>query len=527
MVWNNAQITSFFTDATQMAVPVATVDGLAMEGIDDVDDLLDFDDEDLKTVMDNLRKPAGTIPDPANTAQVIPRPSYVFGAKCYKRLRTAAAAVRYYDSISRPTSSRNMHFNNVLKDFAEQWDSLKEKKKEDVPSVPTITRALPIVKWTESFDDFLHQVIGHRMVPLAYLIRETVEVAIPAPPLLPNRSYSDTYGSVEAELIARTSHTHNKFRDDNAKLYAYLEVATRSTQYAASIRPHARAKNGRLAYLALVTQYAGKDKWQDEIKKQETFILNRIWKGNSNFSLESFITQHRSAHVSLQRCAENIPHQLPNERTRVIHLLDAIQTTDASLQAALANIRSNDAPEGMMNNFEDASAYLLQFDPVAKNRKQGGTGRQQQISAQHQDDDEQEPEFKMKPNKGSSGVEFRYYTDDEYNALSNKQKMELKDHRESKRKPNGDGYKGKNKKPRLSGKDRNKNKTQLKDQIIACLKQLDDDSTKKTDESDQCRDYILSVVGQSTTAKKTRLPPPASGEALKAPNALQRILNRN
>ena len=79
MVWNNAQITSFFTDATQMAVPVATVDGLAMEGIDDVDDLLDFDDEDLKTVMDNLRKPAGTIPDPANAAPRHPIPFFGLG----------------------------------------------------------------------------------------------------------------------------------------------------------------------------------------------------------------------------------------------------------------------------------------------------------------------------------------------------------------------------------------------------------------------------------------------------------------
>jgi hypothetical protein len=520
MVWNGNQIEAFFTDATQMAVPLPTVAGLAIEGIDNVDDLLDFDDEDLKTVMDNLRKPAGTIPDPENAGQVIPRPSYVFGAKCYKRLRIAAAAVRYYDSINRPTSSRNMHFTNVLKDFAEQWESLKEKKEEDAPTVPTITRALPIVKWTESFDDFLHQVIGHRMVPLAYLIRETVEVPVPGPPLIPNRSFSEEHGSVEAELIARTSHTHNRFRDDNAKLYAYLEVATRSTQYAASIRPHARAKNGRLAYLALVNQYAGKDKWQEEIKKQESFILNRVWKGNSNFSLESFITQHRSAHVSLQRCAENIPHQLPNERTRVIHLLDAIQTTDASLQAALANIRSTDTPEGMMNNFEDASAYLLQFDPVAKNRKQGGLGRQQQISAQNQDDDE-ETEFKMKPNKGSSGVEFRYYNEDEYNALTNKQKFELKAHRQSKRKPTGDESKTKKKQKA------NRKAKLFKEQIISCLKQLDDDSAKKSEEKDEVRDYILSVVEQSNTAKKTRLPPPPTGEAKKAPNALQRILNRN
>jgi hypothetical protein len=95
-----------------------------------------------------------------------------------------------------------------------------------------------------------------------------------------------------------------------------------STQYAASICPFACRKNGRGAYLALVKQYAGKDKWQEGIKKQENFIHNRLWKGNSNFSLESFITLHRYAHVSLQHCAEHEPHQLPNERTRYVSLIE-------------------------------------------------------------------------------------------------------------------------------------------------------------------------------------------------------------
>ena len=44
------------------------------------------------------------------------------------------------------------------------------EKYEDHPDVPTITKALPIIKWTEAFQDFLHRVIGARMIPLAYVI---------------------------------------------------------------------------------------------------------------------------------------------------------------------------------------------------------------------------------------------------------------------------------------------------------------------------------------------------------------------
>ena len=62
------------------------------------------------------------------------------------------------------------------------------------------------------------------------------------------------------ELIARATHDHTKYKNDNEKLYSFLEEATRATQYASSIRPFSRRKDGREAYLALKKQYAGKDK---------------------------------------------------------------------------------------------------------------------------------------------------------------------------------------------------------------------------------------------------------------------------
>ena len=44
-----------------------------------------------------------------------------------------------------------------------------------------------------------------------------------------------------------------------------LEEATRGTQYAATLKPYQRAKNGRAASNALISQHAGKDKWEKEL----------------------------------------------------------------------------------------------------------------------------------------------------------------------------------------------------------------------------------------------------------------------
>ena len=100
-----------------------------------------------------------------------------------------------------------------------------------------------------------------------------------------------------------------------------------------------------------------------------------MWKGQSNFSLEKFIAQHHNAFVSMQACAEHIQYQLPNGHSQVGFLLDAIQTSDAGLQAAMASIRTDDGPDGMCNDFEQSAAHLLPYDPVAKKHAAGSSKR--------------------------------------------------------------------------------------------------------------------------------------------------------
>ena len=467
-----------------MAIPADTVNGgLMAEGITNVMDLEEFNDEDIKSVQENLRKPAGTIVDPDDENERIARPSYVLGAKSVKRLKIAASAVRYYITVGREITAENMHFQNVLKNFGERWGAIIQKGKMDEPDVPKITRALPIVRWTESFEDFLHQVQGSRHIALAYLIREDAVPRDPAPPLLNHRCYSAEHKSVMGELIARANHDHTMYTDDNQKLYSFLEEATRTTQYASSIRPFSRSKDGREAYLSIKRQYAGKDKWQAEIKKQENFIHTRVWKGNSNFTLESFITQHRAAHVSLQRCAQAVPHQIPNERTRVIHLTDAIQCSDAPLQAAIAHIKSqSDDPGGMANNFEEAAAYLLQFCPVSKKRKATSSERNYNVSSVTPLDSDGQTNKKKKPNKGKTGVELRYYKPNEYRKLAPAQIEELREWRKEK------------------GLVKNKSKnSNVRDQVVAAIKEISKEKEDKSNDDAILRDFIVSMVkeGQS------------------------------
>jgi hypothetical protein len=86
-----------------------------------------------------------------------------------------------------------------------------------------------------------------------------------APALAQNQPPSIQHELVTGELVDRASHENALFKDHNASVYHYLEEATRSKAYAASIKSFQRRKDGRGAWLALLGQFAGNDKWEAEI----------------------------------------------------------------------------------------------------------------------------------------------------------------------------------------------------------------------------------------------------------------------
>jgi hypothetical protein len=237
MTFTEAQTTAFFQGADQMALNERTRGRLAVEGLETVQDLVEFDDDSFKQLVENLRKPGGMVenPDPnAPEGAMIPTPPFVLSAKSHARLKVAMKAAKYYEMVSRPLTPQNMSWSPCLKDFAEHWDALTQCKENEDPQVPKITKTLQVMQWAEAFSDFLHRKVGIRSIPLAYVTRPEIAVAEPAPPLAENRSYStgdDGHGSVEGELIARASHSHAKFRDDNASVYYFVEEATRGTTY--------------------------------------------------------------------------------------------------------------------------------------------------------------------------------------------------------------------------------------------------------------------------------------------------------
>ena len=129
------------------------------------------------------------------------------------------------------------------------------------------------------------------------------------------------------------------FREDKGRVYKFLEEAIRGTDYASSLKPFQRSKDGRESHKAIISQYAGTDKWDVELKRCNTLLNTRKWKGNSNFTLEKFVSQHRNAFISMQQCEQHVSFQLLNGLTRVNYLLDVIQCRSTELHASMTAIQ--------------------------------------------------------------------------------------------------------------------------------------------------------------------------------------------
>ena len=124
MVFTAAQTTAFFTEATQMSLPVRTRNYLSNEeGIDSVASLEGFLDKDIwDQVLSNARRPPQVVNPPANEAghvagvaigALMNQAPYGISARSLLRLRISAKAISYYEQAGRALSAGNMHWNRI------------------------------------------------------------------------------------------------------------------------------------------------------------------------------------------------------------------------------------------------------------------------------------------------------------------------------------------------------------------------------------------------------------------------------
>ena len=482
----------FWTSDAFMAMSEDGMDAMAKHGIKYPATLGDFYDDELDDVFTKIARP-------------VKRDEGVdISATSEKRIRVAALAVRYYSDTGHLPIKLGMLTWTVLANFDVQWRALKELKKRDEPDVPKLTKGLTIIKYIESLRVHCMEVVGVRNCPLvAYLLRDDKVPPVTPSPLAQDQPHSEKFGSVEHEMIARLTHTHPLFRNDNQNLFNRLDIGLRNTSYASVLVSHRRTGDGVGAFADLVSQYAGKHVWEARIREAEGYMKTATWTGTTSVRLDQHLNKHRMMNVQLSEASEHVAFQMPNERTRVTYVLDSIKSKDPEVLSGVAAVRRDDP--GMRDSFEPMAAFLGPTCPVTR----------ASASSKRANANVSGLDTGSLPQKGSPGVELRWYPNNEFKALTDEQRAaELKEWSATKKaekggggRGNGRGRGGGNKgggAGRGSGSSRN-DRRRVKRQIASLVKK---ELEKKSKPSE--KDELASSLDAMVASLVAKAMPPAS-----------------
>ena len=423
------------------------------------DDLLQLTFKTASDHCQTLRRPGGIVPDPRdpnNPAVFIQNPGCPITQISERRLTLSVYAAHYYELIGRPLDAQSMtwprfkHFDTLI--------TVRANYLTPAALSPHLA-GTPFATTMEIVENHFARALGSTRLPLAYVTRPNAVVApIATHPLNPLTTlpYSDLHfkGFME-ELITRVPHTTPEFELDNSMVYEILLKVFGKSKFVTSMHPYKHTQNGRAAYLALIQHNLGRNQYSKMFHEAEIVVTSHKYFGtNPHYTLSTHIAKHRAAHDRMRRASVHVNFAVPTEETRVLRLCDSLESSNMALLAGKAGVLGDPVKK---DDFELAADFLVTIAPhcappkkshqisslksgkTGKSHSHRGRGRgrgrsnnsrfhpYQQNTTVHQ--------FTPTPNRGTTGVELRYYSDTEYKTLAHPMKNELRLWRKSQSQP--------------------------------------------------------------------------------------------
>ena len=200
---------------------------------------------------------------------------------------------------------------------------------------------------------------------------------------------------------------------DNKMLFDKLAELTREHECWTYIESHGRARNGRAAYMAFKNHYLGRNNIGNMAATAEHKLINATYRGEGrHWGFEQYVTSHNEQHTTLEGQKE-YGYAGMDEESKTRHLLAGIKTT------ALDNVKTQilynaDLRQDFAKCVVVFKNYIIQ---TKFNRPHELNISSISIKA----------EIDQKKRKNQGRVEDRYYTIQDYKALSYEQMKELKD----------------------------------------------------------------------------------------------------
>ncbi|KAI2507210.1 hypothetical protein MHU86_7167 [Fragilaria crotonensis] len=473
-----------FTEAAAQAL-------VEEQGIDSLDEVRLMTDEEIESLCKVLRRPGGMVPGAGQGAAQVENPGVQVNQRAEGHLKLLAFYLRHQARVSRVVQAPEITLEAIrtVRELRE-FESTYRPPTGDLPSI----NAKDWPKTMESIEEYLRSYLGERKIPLAYVVRKDDNIPAGLDPMT-------NYPTKQDEMIARAPHF--TLGDDGTrvpdpvylvnreKVWDIISKITRDHSSWTYVKPAQRTRDGRMAFNNLYQHFLGPNNVDNMAAQAEDKLKSTVYNGEQRrWDFERYVNVHKQQHSIMEGLVEH-GYTGIDPRSKVRYLLDGIKTD--KFDAVKTRIMSD---ERLRVDFD--SCVTLYQDYIRQTSK-GKTNATVNIS-----------ELKTGGNKRKhDAVEDRYYTKDEYNALTPEQKKELA----SKRLKRGHKPGAKDSKVKGSkGKDGNKtdkNKELIRKAVTRQVSQLakqlgkavvNDEATAASDDSDSSDDEKSKAGNRSNPA---------------------------
>ena len=156
-ILTETEVNHFFN--VEIDIPEANI--LREEGANRLEDLVEFNTDDINTIAEALSKPEGYVlsGSGARTAPALSSaPDVHIGTKELMLLEVSMQIIKFYEMLNLKITASVLRYALIIKNFTLEFDLIKENEKKEV-STPHVSQKIDSMRWTEAFMCLLSMIV--------------------------------------------------------------------------------------------------------------------------------------------------------------------------------------------------------------------------------------------------------------------------------------------------------------------------------------------------------------------------------
>jgi hypothetical protein len=294
-------------------------------GINTLEEVVFLNDKDIDSLVKQLWRPGGMISGPTivggavqgNPGPLVANPGHSVSIRAETNLKLEVFYLRHQARISRIVAPASVALTVVrsLRSTKEYEEIFKVTAEQQVINEKDWPRIMEAIR--ESFG----AVLGETGVPLAYVVRDNVEIP-------PGTDPSEGYITVAEEMITRAPHGNQAYANDSMEVWSYMVNITRSNDCWTYVKPAQRTKDGRRAFLLLWNHLLGPNNVDNMDSEAESKLgLVSCTGERKKWTWEKYVHINAEQHAVLNGLTD-YGYSCIDNGTKVRKLMAGIKTDD-------------------------------------------------------------------------------------------------------------------------------------------------------------------------------------------------------